>query len=327
MTHKKIAEIAHVSLSTVSKALSGSREVSDELREKIIKIAVDCGYFAEKGRRKIEYTGEKDIIIAIICPEIISVSYAGEITAIKKELEKRGAFAAVYVYDFDDEKLNRIIKNITVGNCADGIILFHTPSITESRSIPTVCISTPANDCDTVLYDINACFFDIVSYLKDLGHKNIAFVGEPRTEIKLNSYKAALAAHGLTYKDENIFIVKERFEGIGYEAANQIMKKEVLPTAIICAYDEIALSLIHILTENGIDVPNEISVVGINDIPMAAYSTVPLTTVRIFENEQAKIAVKLLYDKIFDKSEVIQHITIEHQLIKRKSTAERKRDS
>lgn len=292
MTYKKIAKIAHVSLSTVSKALSGSCEISEELREKIIKIAIDCGYFAEKGKRKIEHIGKNDIVVAIICPEIISVSYAGEIAAIKKELEDRGALAAVYVYDFDDEKLNSIIKKITVTNCADGIILFHTPSFTERPSIPIVCISTPATDYDTLLYDVNACLSDIVTYLKTLGHEDIAFVGELQTKIKLEAYKTALAACGLTYKDENVFIVEDRFEGIGYAAAKQIMEKKILPTAVICAYDEIALSLIHVLTENGIDVPNTISVVGINDIPMSAYSAIPLTTVRVFEKEQAKIAVK-----------------------------------
>lgn len=327
MTYKKIAQLANVSLSTVSKALSGSREISNELKEKIIKTAVDCGYFAEKGKRKIEYSGEKDIIIAIICPEIISVSYAGEITAIKKELEKRGALSAVYVYDFDTDKLNRIIKTITVTNCADGIILFHTPSVTQNRSIPIVGISTSASDCDTVLYDVNACFSDIVTYLKTLGHKDIAFVGETNTEIKLLSYKAALKAHGLPYNSENVFIIKDRFEGIGYKAAKQIMQKKPMPTAVICAYDEIALSLIHILTENGINVPTQISIVGINDIPMSAYSSIPLTSVRIFENEQAEFAVKLLYDKIFGRSEFIQHITIKHKLTERKSTSKRNVDN
>lgn len=93
-----------------------------------------------------------------------------------------------------------------------------------------------------------------------------------------------------------------------------------MPTAVICAYDEIALGLIHSLSERGVCVPRDISIVGINDIPMAAYSSVPLTTVRFFEREQGRIAVELLYDKMFEKSRIIQHIRIDHELMIRRST-------
>lgn len=324
MTYKEIARLANVSLSTVSKALSGSREISEELREKIIKTAISCGYFAEKGKRKIEYAGERDITIAIICPEIISVAYAGEITEIKKELEKHGALTAVYVNDFDNDKLNRIIKAITVSNSADGIILFQMPPRISECSIPLVGISSPADNFDTVCCDTISYFLDIIGYLKKLGHREIAFVGETHTRLKLDAYKNALFAHGLTFSEDNIFIVDERFEAIGYKAAEQLIKLPNMPTAVICAYDEIALSLIHVFAENGIEVPKNISVVGINDIPMAAYSSVPLTTVKIFEKEQAEIAVRLLYDKIFGKSDTIRHITINHELVVRKSTADRR---
>ena len=117
MNYKKIAQIANVSVSTVSKALSGSKEVSDELAKRIIDIAMSGGYFEEKGKRKIEYTNEKELSIAVVCPEIVSIEYAREITAIKRAVEARSAVAAVYVYDFDCEKLDKIIKTLTVRNC------------------------------------------------------------------------------------------------------------------------------------------------------------------------------------------------------------------
>lgn len=321
ITYKKIAELANVSLSTVSKALSGSRDISDELRDRVIKVAKDGGYFAERGRKKLEKTKNEAITVAIVCPELISVAYAGEITAIKDELEARGAVAAVYVYDFDYAKLAAIIDVITVGNRADGIIVVGDVKEPCDRSIPIVAVSGDQNaPFDTVLCNIDDCMSDIIGYLATLGHSDIAFVGEKYTESKLVAFERALGEYGVTKKNENIYIVNERFENIGYAAAEKMLKAENYPTAVVCAYDEIALGLIHSLTEHGVKVPEEVSVVGINDIPMAAYSSIPLTTIRFFEREQGSIAVRLLYDKMLGKSSAIQHIKIDHELVIRRST-------
>lgn len=324
MTHREIARLANVSVSTVSKALSSSREVSEDLREKIIKIAIEQGYFAEKGRRKTEYSRDNAITVAILCPEIISVAYADQITAIKNELESRGAVAAVYVYDFDAEKLKRIIKAITVGNRADGIVIFNSVPLISDNSIPMVGIGIGESNYDTVSVDVDAYFSEIIDYLKNLGCESIAFVGEMYTQSKYESYKRALAEHGLRYDENNVYIVNERFEDIGYAAAEQMIEKDELPDAAVCAYDEVALALIRALTEYGKSVPDDIKVVGINDVPMSAYSFVPLTTVKIFSEEQAKTVVELLYARIFgDTGEIIHHTT-RYELVKRKSTEKRK---
>lgn len=287
MTYKKIAQLANVSIATVSKALSYSDEISTELREKIIKIAIECGYFAEKGRRKIGYSKDGAITIAVLCPEIISIAYAGEITAIKKSLEMRGAVAAIYVYDFDSDKLNHIIKNIIVGNRADGIIFFQGKEIEAEGSVPIVGIGSGNGNYDTVSPDTTGYFSEIIKYLKDLGHRDIAFVGELYTESKSEAFKQALDIHNIPFDENNLYIIDKRFEEIGYIAGEKIAKRDKLPTAIICAYDEIALALMRSLTENGIKIPEQISVVGINDVPMSEYSLIPLTTVRIHEEEQA----------------------------------------
>ena len=163
MTYKKIAQSANVSLSTVSKALSGSKEISDELRQNIIQIAKEMGYFEGKRKRKIEYSKSDAITIAVNCPEVISLFYAGEITAIKNKIEELGGLCAVYVYDFDDKKLDRILEQITVRNSADGIILFEEYFNRSNYSIPMVCLSSSENiPYDTVFCDTNVYMSDSV---------------------------------------------------------------------------------------------------------------------------------------------------------------------
>lgn len=325
MTYKKIAQIAHVSISTVSKALSGSKEISEDLRRVIIEIAEKEGYFAAKSKRKIEYGLANSVTVAIVCPEIISLAYACEITAIKTELEKRGAVVAVYVYDFELEKLQYIIEQIIVGGRADGIILFPIRNFFPTCSIPIVGICNEPVNYDTVSCDLEASYTEIIEYLKKLGHREIAFVGEELTVTKQNTFISCMKKANLFCSENNIYVFKARFEDIGYLAAEEMFKQNTLPTAVICAYDEIALGFIRRLKEKGLSVPDDMSVVGMNNIPMAAYASTPLTTVHFFEKEQAKIAVELLYNKIFEKTETVQHVTVQHKLIVRASTGLKKR--
>ena len=98
------------------------------------------------------------------------------------------------------------------------------------------------------------------------------------------------------------------------------MKRNTLPTAVICAYDEVALAMIHSFTGYGVRIPEQVSIMGINDIPMAAYAQIPLSTVCIFQKEQAAIAINILYDKIFENAQITQHVSIAHRLIARNST-------
>lgn len=320
MTYKKIAQIAHVSPSTVCKALSGSKEVSVELTQQIIRIAEELGYFEQKRKRKNEYAKPDMISIALICPEIISVFYAGIITSLKKEIEQRGGIISVYVYDFDEKKLDKIVEQITVRNIADGIVLLSANCPERHKSIPVVCLYEEDFVHDSVFCDTKAYMSDMVGYLKGLGHTDIAFVGEPKTEGKMKAFKTVMKTMQLPCPSENVYVINERFEQIGYQAAEQMMKRNTLPTALICAYDEVALAMIHSFTRYGVRIPEQVSIMGINDIPMAAYGQIPLSTVCIFQKEQAAIAINMLYDKIFENSQITQHVSVSHRLIIRKST-------
>lgn len=325
MTHKKIAELANVSVSTVSKALSGSREVSDELRAQIVKIALETGYFKEKNKRKIEYMKNKPTVIAIVCPEIISIHYSDMITSIKREIEKRNGLISVYIYDFDGEKLKKIMDTLSVSKEVDGIITFSEANFNLLPNVPVVCIDDNRSDkCDTVCSDTESIFMSVIGYLKLLGHRKIGFVGERNTLPKQEAFLSAMDNHGLYVDEKSIYNFPERFEKIGELAAERIVKDNRDFSAFVVAYDEVGIGLIHGLAKYNIRVPEDISVVGINDIPYSGYSSPPLTTVRISFEEQCSNAVKILYDKIMSKSNEINRIFVDHRLIIRGSTAPKK---
>ena len=321
MNQKKIAELAHVSPSTVSKALSGSTDVNPETAEEIRKIAIDIGYFKEKNKIKRDNSNTRSLLIAVIVPEVMGFYYSTIITCIKNEVEARGGYVSVYIYDFDKKKADNLLEYVILQGVADGVITFSVPDLSIKPNIPIVTFHSNAiKNYDSIGCDTNALINDSVKYLSELGHKKIGFVGELNTLSSSNAFKLAMINNHIPFNDGFVYIVNGRFEAIGIEASKKIMLQKNRPTAIIAAYDEVAMSLIHELTRNGINVPDDISVMGINNIPSSTYAKIPLTTVDTFSEEQLKTAVKILFDKIINETTVVKHITIQHKIIKRNTT-------
>lgn len=326
MNHKKIAELAHVSPSTVSKALSGSSEISRETAEKIRQIAIDTGYFKEKNKRKRDYSNNSSLIIAAIVPEVTGFYYSTIINCIKNEIESHGGYIAVYIYDFDKNKANKILESIILHGATDGIIMFSEPELAAKPNIPIVVFGKSLNkNYDSINYDVSALLDDMVKYLSTLGHSEIGFVGELYTLNTLKAFKDALKNNGIPVNDEFVYIINGRFETIGIEATKKLTSQQHRPTALIAAYDEVAMSLIHELTKNGIAVPDNISVMGINNISSSAYAQIPLTTVDTFSAELYRTAVEHLFDKIINETTVVKHIIIQHKIVERESTKENRR--
>ena len=327
MNHKKIAELAHVSPSTVSKALSGSSEINSETAEKIRQIAIDIGYFKEKNKRKRDYNNNNSLLIAVIVPEVAGFYYATIINCIKNEVESRGGYIAVYIYDFDKNKANKILESIIVHGATDGIIMFSEPELSVKPNIPIIVFGKYTNkDYDSISCDASSMLDDAVKYLLQLGHKKLGFVGEIRTLGTLKAFKDALTKNNIHINDEFIYTIDGRFETIGIEASKKLISQTDKPTAVIAAYDEVAMSLIHEFTKNGIGVPDDISVMGINNISSSAYAQIPLTTVDTFSAELYKTAVEHLFDKIINETTVVKHIIIQHKIVERETTKQNRRN-
>lgn len=324
MNHKKIAQLANVSASTVSKALSGSSEIKRETAEKIRRIAIDTGYFKEKSKRKREYANDTSFLIAVIVPEIMGFHYATIVTCIKDHVESKGGHIAIYISDFDPKKGTELLESIILHGGTDGVIMFSQPTRSFKPNIPIVCCCNAVDcGCDTIYCDSRAVIENAVGYLSKLGHTKIGYVGEPHTAAAAMYFEDAVKQNGLVYEKAYTYIIDARFEQIGHMAALEILKQESRPTAVIAAYDEVALGLISTLSHNGIRVPEDLSVMGINNIPSGAHAQIPLTSVDTFSEEQYKTAVDLLFDKISTESQTVRHITIEPQIIERETTKPR----
>lgn len=315
MTLKKIAKEANVSVSTVSRALNNSFDINPQTRELILKIADEQGYFREKKRVKMENKRKNSINAAIICPEIISSHYSVMVTALANVIKSKGSDCMVYYTDFDQKQLKHIIKHCIEDTGHDSIICFSSiPFEVNNGTIPIVCQSG-LERYSKLAIDYSLVLKQCVSYLKRAGKNKIAYAGESHS-----SHKEVHLINAL--KDENATLFRSyksnaRFGKAGEECAEAYLKDKDKPDAVICAYDEIAFGFIHTLSEKNIKVPQDVAVIGINNVPSSEYFANGLTTIGFdFSNTFSQL-VDDLCDEIATNKFTPKQYNIPSVLVKR----------
>ena len=301
MKIKNLADLAGVSPSTVSKAFSGSHEVSDATRERIFAIAREYGVFEKYDKNRFCKR-----VIAVICPEINSDYYNTVVTQFKKEIEARDGIMLLSINDFSSEKLEQMYSYYTAYAKVDGVILF-SPRLRSIDPgvllIPTVCYTQTTNDVsvDVVTVDTKAALLEAILDLKSQGHTKIGFAGDRLTNGRRRDFCDVMHEAQLSVYERYIKTSEERFEAAGVEMMNQWIADGDMPTAIIAAYDYIAMGMFRVLREQNLRVPEDIAVVGYDDIPRASYLTPTLSSIRTPIEESCRRTVDLIMKKIEDR--------------------------
>ena len=288
MTQRELAKLANVSFSTVSKAFNNSDDISDETKNHIFKIAKQYGCYGEFFKGKYHKK-----IIAIICPEIVSSYYTEFIKCFQTLIEKDGNIPIVSSDNFDKNKADELIEYYASYMKVDGIIAFGLKGYTT----PIVSVlSDISSSVDTVEVDLESAVFDAVKLLNDYGHKKIAFLGEKLTTAKAELYKKAMKNIG----NSNINVIESeyRFEAAGEDGVRQILTMGNSVTALICAYDNIAFGAIKELKKAGLRVPDDVSVIGMDNINTGKYAETSLTTIDSNPEQVCTAAWNLLNEKI-----------------------------
>jgi LacI family transcriptional regulator len=163
---------------------------------------------------------------------------------------------------------------------------------------------------------------DIVRHLVRLGHKRIAHIAGPLATTtgaeRAAGYRSALRAHGLAADAASIAEAAAYSEEAGYAAAKRLLRR--LPTAIFAANDLLALGALRAARETGVRVPLDLSIVGINDIPMVGLVDPPLTTARVPQREMGAIAARMLISLLEHEPLAQRHVLLETELVVRDST-------
>lgn len=309
MTLMKLAQLAGVSVGTVSKAFSGSHEVGDTTRERIFAIAREQGCFDKYYKRP-----RKRPLIALVFPEPESEFYGRMMGVLERVLHERGADTVIAFSRFDREREADLFHDFAYGLCADGVIVAGTGSlICNSDHIPLITFGDQEYhnaNADVVRIDFDSGMEALLQTVKDYGHTEVGFLGESLTVGKENIFRNALRQIGLRVCDEYIYRSDKRFTEAGEDGMRALIARKKLPSVIVAAYDYIAFGAMKCAREMGYRVPEDISFVGMDDVSSTPYLGIPLSSLRVdFEQACRKIA-DLMFKRI-----AVRHYRERNQII------------
>ncbi len=321
MTMRELARLASVSVSTVSKAFGGAEDVSEETREHVFAIARQYGCFGKFSKNRFPKQ-----VIAIVCPELSGDYYNLFVERLQRFIENNGGISVVSAYHFDYGKQEELIDYYASYLNVDGILVFslHNP-LKRGYDVPIVSLfSAKDPTVDQINVDLKAPMEDAIRTLYELGHRSVAFFGERLTPSKENLFREACAR----YRDIRVRVLTsdERFEGAGEACADELLSEKTDVTALICAYDNIAIGAIRELKRRGFGVPEDFSVIGIDNINVSGYMETSLASIDTDPDEICRLAWELICRKQENKYyRNNREITVEGRFIPRESVGKPRR--
>lgn len=326
---KDIAELAGVSIATVSRTLREPHKVkpatSKKVNEAIEKLSYKTNLVASSLRK------QKSDAVIVAVPDLHNSFVAGLVQGVENVARENGIKVMLGVTEGKQELLDRHYEMVG-GKQADGMIVLdvNCPSAitqdTTGKPLPIVltCEYEASLNSPSVRFDNIEVAADAVQYLLSLGHKQIGFISGSRnlrmSRDRQSGFRLGLRRAGVEI-DEKLIIAGDYRIETGADAAQALIDSGRSFTAIVCESDEIALGAIHTLSEAGIKVPEDVSVVGMDDIRFARFSNPSLTTVALRSSQVGEQAMRLLLDFYLDAEAANREIILPHQLIERKSTA------
>ena len=297
MTLERIAELAGTSISTVSKAFAGSREISAYTKERIFAIAKETGCFEKYYKQPPSRP-----LIGLLFPEVESEYYARAIGMLEHEITARGADAVVVFSHFDPEDTARLFSELAYRIKADGVILAGSGMLIKNPDeIPLVSYSSAPScpmNADKVTVDMQGGILELVRLLKEYGYRRIGFIGERLTGGTLATLKEAIRSHGLHVYQKYIVETDARFTDAGAQGFEELVRRGDLPEVIVAAYDYIAYGAMKQARLGGYRIPDDISFVGIDDLSTAEYIETPLTSLHTHVEDVTKTLVDLVFKRI-----------------------------
>lgn len=318
MSIVKISQQAKVSKSTVSKVMSDSSEISEETKKKVINAAKELGLYEKYYKGKFSKR-----IIAVITPEVTSEFYNSTIEYLETKISQHNAVITVSLSNFNAKTESELIAFYLSKGRADAIIVLDAFSkIKNNAAVPIAVLNSlkeqPYVDC--VNTDFLSPIIEAIYHFKINGHKKIGFIGESLTQDKYEYFEHAMKEHNLEINKDYIIISKYRFETAGFLAMEKLFEREDRPTAILAAYDYIALGMIQSIRARGYNIPDDFSIIGIDDLSLNSYYNISLTSIKSNKTEICDLILELLFKKIENKYyRIVQNITIKGNLILRNS--------
>jgi DNA-binding LacI/PurR family transcriptional regulator len=335
-----VAKAAGVTAATVSYVLSGKRSVRKATRERVMKYVHELGYRPNQIARSL--TSQHTKTIGLVVPCIGNPFYA-EMAEAAERITYAAGFRLFVANTYRDERLSQNPLDDLLSHRADGMIIvteihslvktLQSLQTTSSMPLPLVVCLWEKGKPDfapAVNFDFFAAGRLAAEHLLGLGHRRIGIVvdgmareGVSTEEIhhplRLAGFQETLAQSGYPL-DQSLLEIGNSYLESGKKAAYHLLQQPLPPSAIFATNDLMALGVISAAWELGIHVPHQLSVIGFDDISLAAHYIPPLTTVRMRESVIAEKALGLLF-RLIEGEQVTSPPTLQPTLAIRESTA------
>lgn len=325
---KDISAYCGVSIATVSKALNGHKDVSEETIRKIRKAAKELGYRPNSAAKALKTNRTYDLGILFVDEAQSGLThdyYAALLDSFKREAEARG-YDLTFINSNRGEKNSMSYLDHAKYRGFDGICIacvdFYDPEVIElARSdIPIVTIDHVFNNRMVVISDNVRGMEDLVDYCCDMGHRKIAYIhgaDSAVTQARLSSFYKTTYERGITIPDEYVSEAAYRNTDETYRETIRLLNLPDPPTCILYPDDFAAFGGINAIHDRGLSIPDDISICGYDGIRITRHITPHLTTLRQDTKQLGSKAAELLITLIeHPKTTLIQQVMVEGSLYK-----------
>jgi len=326
---REVAERAGVSVTTVSHVINHTRPVSEQLSERVKAAMDELGYQPNQLARSLRVGATHTI--GLILPDSANPFFAEIARGIEDTGFEQGYSVIICNTDNDQQK-EQLYVSVLLEKQVDGMIFVSAGESTQAisalraRRKPFVVVDRMVSnvETDSVMTD-NARGGELaVTHLIQLGHRRIGCISGPSalspSADRLTGYRNALEAHGIPVEEALIVKGDFHYQG-GYAAALQLLTAPAPPTAIFALNDLMAIGAIAAAKKLGKRVPEDVSVIGFDDIDLAPYMSPALTTIAQSKHQMGVVATSLLFERIHNRALPPRFRILGVSLIVRESTA------
>ena len=327
ITLKMVAEKAGVSVNTASRAINNKSDINEETKKRMLKVAQELGYV--RNGTAVALRTRKTRTIGVVIADNRNPFYAEVLNGIEETAREKNYHIILANTQRDYKKEEEAI-NLLLAKRVDGLLITpvqdrdddikklieeNIPFVILGRDFENIEVDVVCND------EIKGGFF-ATEYLIKKGHKRIAlingFLHKSPAKGRLEGYKKALMEYGVPFDDALVSFgdidVKD-----GYERTKQMLEKDLDFTAIFAYNDMMAFGVMQAIREKGLRIPEDIGLVGYDDIPFSSLISPALTTIRVKKQELGVESVKLLLSHINDIRKKHKKIMLDVELINRET--------
>lgn len=325
---KDVARLAGVSTSTVSHVINNNRFVSEQVREKVEQAIRELNYAPSALARSLKINQTRTIGMLLTASS--NPFYSEVVRGVENSCYERGYSLILCNTEGDEERMNRSLETL-MQKRVDGLLMMctetHLPSaeiLNRYPSVPMVMMDwAPFEGRGDIIQDNALLGGELATqHLIDRGYTRIACIAGPQDKtparLRLEGFHKAMTNSGLPVLPGYVVDGDFEFQG-GFNAMNQLLTLELLPEAVFTSNDAMAVGVYHALFQAGLRVPQDIAVMGYDNIELARYLTPPLSTIHQPKDELGELAIDTLIHRMSDPDASQQTLVLTPELVERGS--------